>query len=189
MSNFEHYATFDESIAMLRDLTAKGFRVIHNPGVFDEPSAPQHAEVTDELVALLREQSYYFLVGDFSRYPPQFRRIAAGDAAGKYKIEDLDEGPVMPSSLACVREIEGAPTLVLGYVALTDQLRNPETGAWEKPSPEARAAHRLVVSTMKKHLVTHQLGMKFWIGPDALRLFTEGKARITDWGILHGSRK
>jgi hypothetical protein len=180
MPSVEYFATFEESISILGDLCAQGFRVVAYPGLFDEPRAPEFDRVADELVTILRGAPAFYLAGAFTRFPVQFQQLRSGPSAGKYIIDLHSEGPLMQSLLGRVNEVDGVPTLLEGSISYQDEYRNPENGQWAKASADVKAAHRAVVAVIKKRCVRHKAGATILIGPDALKLFETGQARVAD---------
>jgi hypothetical protein len=178
MPAFYHCATFDESIAMLRDLCAQGYQIIAG-GPYDEPSAPQYDRVTDQLLEQLRVGPAYYVAGSFTRFPVQLRRLDGGPAAGKCIVDALTEGPVLEGLLARVRTVDGKETTIPGYVSHQPQYRHPESDQWEKAPSDLKAAYKRAVSIMKKHLVNSELA-KVPIGREVLKLAQEGKVLLRD---------
>lgn len=179
MSSIDFFSTFDESIVMVEDLCAQGFRVVAQPGLFDEPRAPVFDRVTDELVALLRLAPAFYLAGSFTRFPIPFMQLKDAPNAGKYAIDLLAQGPLMQGLVGRVNLVDGVRRLLPGYVSYQKLYRNPETGAWEKASAEVKAAHRQVVSVVKKRCRSHRLaGADVLIGPEALRLVENGEVEV-----------
>lgn len=180
MPSFVYFATFEESVRMLKDLCSAGFRIVPEPGPFDVPEAQVHATVTDALEAVLQDAPNHYLTGSFARFPVQFSRLASGAAAGRYAINLLAQGPLMQSLVGRVRTVEGRPTLLPGDVSFETSYRNPETNGWEKASPELKAAYRKAVSIVKNRCVRPPPGAAIFIGPDALALLESGEVRIHD---------
>jgi hypothetical protein len=178
MPAFYHCATFDESIAMLRDLCAQGYRIIAGRS-YDEPSAPQYDRVTDQLLEQLRVGPGYCLTGEFTRFPVQLRQLDSSPASGNYIVDALTEGPVLEGLLARVRAVDGKDTTIPGFVSHQPQYRNPESGQWEKAPSDLKAAYKRAVSIMKKHLVKSELA-KVPIGREVLKLAQEGKVLLRD---------
>jgi hypothetical protein len=174
---FYYFATFNESIAALRDLCDQGgFRVI--PGrTFDKPVAPEYEQVTDELVHLLREGPGFYLSGSFAKLPVHIKRLDQGPAEGRYMVDALTEGPVLQGLIARDNLVDGVPTLLLGNLTHQKQYRAPGTGEWAPASAELKAAYKRAVSIIKKHLVKHE-SANYPIGREALRLVEDGKARL-----------
>jgi hypothetical protein len=184
MPAFEYYATFDESISILRDVCEQGFRIIAEPGPFDEPKAPSFDSVTDTLVDLLKMAPNFYLAGSFTRFPVQFSHLKSGPAAGKYIVRFLAQGPLMQSIVGRLKVVDDKPTLLPGDVSYQTEYRNPVTDEWEKATPEAKAAYRKAVATIKKRCVRYRAGIDIFIAPEALKLFESGKARINDPEIV-----
>jgi hypothetical protein len=179
MAIFYYSSTFDESVAIARDLCEHGFRIIPSR-TYDQPRAPEYDQVTDDLVKLLREGPGFYMAGAFTRFPVQLYQLESGPAKGKYLVDSSVEGPLMNGSLARLNVVDGEPTLLLGSLSYEKGYRNPETGAWESPSQELKDAYKHALHVMKKRLVKHE-SAKFLIGPEALRLAQEGKAQLREY--------
>jgi hypothetical protein len=189
MPSFEYFATFDESISILRDLCEQGFRIVAEPGPFEAPEAPTFDSVTDELVDLLRVAPSFYLAGSFTRFPIQFTHFKTGASAGKYGINLLAQGPLMQSIIGRLKVVDGKPTLLPGDISYQDAYRNPETNEWEEASPELKAAYRKAVSTVKKRCVRYKAGIEILIGPEALKLFESGEAQINDPQVVRPTER
>jgi len=175
-ASFDYSATFDESIAILRDLCEQGFHII--PGrTFDTPVAVEYSRVTDELVKQLREGPGFYLTGKFAKFPVALIRHDGGPADSKYSVSALTQGPLLDGLLARDNIVDGELTMLLGFISRQDRYKNPDTGQWEEASAELKAAYKLATTTVKKHLVKHK-SAKFPIGPEALRLVEAGTARL-----------
>ena len=189
MANFEYYATFDESIAMLREVVGLGFRVVWDPGAFTNPNPPMHRELTNELIGQLREQPYCYLALPSASSPPSVHVIEGGVNQGQYSFDVFSAAEHVRCDLAADRQIENQPTLMLGNIGHQSRYKSVETGEWRPASAELKTGYKTVVSTMKKHLVQHTFGLKVWIGREALKAVQEKRMRIIDVGTLHGTVK
>jgi len=176
MSAYYYAATHDESIAMLRDLCEQGFRVIPDR-TLDAPAAVEYPRVTDELAKLLREGPGFYLAGEFTKFPVQVRRHEFGPAAGRYRVDALTQGPLLEGMLARDNVVDGALTILLGFISHQPRYKNPETGQTEPASAELKAAYKRATTAFKKHLVKHK-PTKYPIGPEALRLVEAGTAHL-----------
>lgn len=176
MSAFYYSATFDESMTLLGALCEAGFRVI--PGAtFPDAHAHEYPRADAALVHALREGPGFYLAGEFTRSPVVLRRLDGGPEAGRYVVDGLSQGPVLEGLLAREVAVDGGVTLLLGYLSFQPQYLNPQTGQWEAASVELKTAHRKATVLMKK-LLTKDAAAKFPIGPDALRLVSQGQARL-----------
>jgi hypothetical protein len=184
MPSFHYYATFDDSILILRDLCDNGFRIVAEPAPLDEPQSPTFDRVTDQLVGILKEAPVYYLAGSFTKFPVQHFLLSSGPAMGKYVINLLAGGPLMQSIIGRLNVVDGKPTLLPGDVSYQDAYRNPTTNEWEKASSELKAAYRKAVSIIKKRCIRHKAGIEIFISPEALKLFERGEAHINDPGIV-----
>jgi hypothetical protein len=178
MPNFVYFATFDESIAILGDLCAQGFRVIAEPGPLDKPEAPIFSTVTDQLLAILKQAPNHYLAGSFTHFPVQFNRLPSGPAAGKYAINFLMSGPLMQSIVGRVKIVDGFPKILPGDVSYQKLYQNPETNEWEEPSAELLAAFRQAVTVIKKRCKPVKAWSGKFIAPEALKLLESGQSRI-----------
>ena len=178
MPNFVYYATFDESVAIIRNLSAQDFRVITEGGPLEKPEAPSFSSVTDELVAILKQAPVYYLAGSFTRFPIHYDRLPSGPAEGKYTINFLIGGPLMQSMVSRIRVVDGVPKILPGDVSYQKLYQNPETQEWEKPSAEVLAAFRKAESVIKKHCKASKKWSGKHIGPEALALLERGEAQI-----------
>lgn len=184
MPDFSYYATFDESIALLRSLVDQcGVRIIPDPGVFSEPVAPSFNSVTEQMIEQLRKKRALFLAGSFTLYDPVMHRRSSGTAIGTYYLSLDEGGPLIQMTIATVNDVQG-PTLISGSVSYQKFYKDPNTGVSPPASAEVRESFKSIVSTMKKNLVAHQLSMKIWIGPAALQLLRAGMAEIVDKGVI-----
>jgi hypothetical protein len=180
MPTFQYSATFDESVAMLGDLCGRGFRVILDRA-YDQTPAPEYDRVSDELVGLLREGPSFYLAGSFTKHGVRLSQLGGdGPDADKYIIHVDVEGPLLSGMIARINPVGGVPTLLLGVLQYQDRYRNLETGERREASSEVKAAYKLAISTMKSRLIEHPTA-KFPIGPEALRLVQEGKARLREY--------
>ena len=69
MPQFDYYGTWDDSVAVLRCLFEyDSIRVVHDSGIWREPSPHYFQSVTDELLHLLRQRPFLFIYGQFSSF-------------------------------------------------------------------------------------------------------------------------
>jgi hypothetical protein len=185
MSPLEFYATEDGSLAILGDVMERcGVWVVPNRSPYEQPEVATFSEIDNVLRAAIANRSELLWGGSFSKNPPRFNVHESGAAAGKYYISLLEGGPLVQARLPGIMDSNGERILVLGSVILQRYYRNPATGAHEPPSPELKKAFREIVKVVKQHLTVHALAMKFWIGPEALRLFKAGAVAIKDVGVV-----
>jgi hypothetical protein len=178
MPSFQYFATLEESLAILDDLAKNGFGLIPDPGGFAEPSAPSYDHVTDDARRILAQRRSAYLSHPSAKYPPGFFPLKTGPMAGMYAISPFDGGPLFQMFVAAEGNYDGRLTLIGGDLGHQARFDNPETGEREDVPAEFRAAYKSAVKVMKKHLVQHDVGGKIWIGPEAWRLFTEGKVLL-----------
>jgi hypothetical protein len=178
MADVQYTATLEESLSILDDLAKNGFRLIPDPGGFAEPSAPSYDHVTDEVRRILSQRRSVYLAHPSAKYPPGFFQLKTGPMAGMYAISPFDGGPLLQMFVAAEGNYDGRLTLIGGNLGHQSYFKNPESGAREAVPAEFRAAYRSAIKIMRKHLVRHDVGGKIWIGPEALRLFKEGKVLL-----------
>ena len=176
MSRIEYFATFDESIEILRALTAEGLRIIVEPQFAETPHATTFASVDDTVTRILESAPGFFLSGPFTLQDVAFTQMSAGTAKGKYAINWLAGGPILQCLAARVREVDGVPCLLPGDFSYQDAYRNLETNAWEKPTPELKAAYRKITSLVKARCPAFEYkpGSTVFIAPKA-RAMLEAK--------------
>jgi hypothetical protein len=178
MPSFDYFATFDESIVILKDLCEQGFRIVAEPGPFEEPSAPTFEQVDDELVALLKIAPAFYFEGSFSRLPVQFIQLDSGEYEGKYVVDLAAEGPLFQALIARVNDVDGMPKLLPGTFSYQSEYRNPENNQWHKASPEVKEAYKKLVSIVKKRCVRHKANRNIFIGTEALAHLRSGEVQI-----------
>lgn len=131
---------------------------------------------------LVQEWRSIFITGaDFSPFPPQFSKVENGEVL--YRIRGNEGGPCLRLTLPACYEQDGMIYLAHGMFYYYREYLNPNTKAWEPPSPEVKAAYKEILRLIKQHLVRHKFHTPIWIGRDALRLLQEDKARITGFGL------
>jgi len=180
MPSFDYFATFDESIEILREVCQAGNRIIAVPGLFDEPNAPTFNGVNETLISILKEAPGFFVAGPFTHHPIPFAQLKAGPNAGKYTIDVMTQGPVLQGLIARVTTMSAPPKLSWGDISYQDKYRHPETGAWQGASAELKQAYRSIVSVIKKHAPPYQGRKDVYISPGALALIERGEAVIDD---------
>lgn len=185
MTDFNYFSTFDESISMLADLCAQGLKIVAQPNVFDEPTAPIFEQIDEMVIATLKDAPAFYLAGPFSQFPVAFKQLKSGPCAGKYVVDLLTQGPLMQCLIARVNLVDGTPLILPGQISYQDVYKNPNTSAWEKASPELKAAYKSAVASIKKHCVRHVIeNKKIFIGPMALALYEKGEATINKTHII-----
>jgi hypothetical protein len=160
MPEFRHYADFDETIAILRDVFATHeLTMIPKQSVLSEPRIDTFNYIDPEVEHRLRQFGIVELAGEFTKHPPQFKRHAEG---GTYFLDDR-VGPRLIWRLSGKTDA-APPVMGPGSISYYSWYEDP-TGRQEPPSPELIAAFRAVVKTMKRHMVTvASRGDKAWVG-------------------------
>lgn len=178
MASFRYHGSLEDSAEILSILCAQGFGVVVEPAPSETPDAKVFAVVDDELRAILRRAPGFYLTGPFARFPIQFRRIAAGPAAGKFVIDLLTQGPLMQCLASRINVVDGRPTLLAGDVSYQDAYLNPETRAWEKATPALKAAYKTAVATIKRRMVKLPADARVFLTPAALAALERGDVRL-----------
>src|SRR5262245_9363678 len=112
MPSFNFYATFDESLDIVRDFCAQGLSIIPYSGLYDEAAAPRFESVSDELLRHFRTGPVFYIAGPFTHSPICFRQLKNGANAGKYRIDESSDGPLLQASIARVNVVDGKPRLL-----------------------------------------------------------------------------
>lgn len=188
MPLFAYYATFDESLDIVRNLCAEGFSIIPNSSVLDEPATRRFESVEDDLVDHFRKGPQFYIAGPFTHLPIHFKRLQTGPQAGKYLVDESTDGPLLQASIARVNVIDGKPRLISGDVILQKTYRDSRTGEWKPPSAEVTAAYEAVVTLIAKKAGRYVAGMPIRITPAALALFERGEAHIDRPDVVPPSR-
>jgi hypothetical protein len=177
MTSFRHYAVFDETIALLRDVSAThALKLVPVQSVLPEPKIETFDRFEPEVEARLSRFGALFLEGDFTKYPLQFKQRERGSAAGTYYIDDI-VGPRLHWTLSG-RTDASPPVIGPGSLSYYSSYRDP-SGTRSPPSPALVAAFRAIVKTMKHHMVTVAArGEKVWIGRETLRRRDAGEVVI-----------
>jgi hypothetical protein len=174
MPDFRFYATKDESLAMLRDLFARGdLRAIVGWQRAAKPALKTYTSFTEELAREVGEAYKAHLFGDFSTHPPLFTKLTEGPEKGHYILGDDAGGPQVLFHPAALYD---GRVLTEGTLWTQPKYQLDETQfSW--PTPALKAAYADMVKRMKKHLARWE---GIWITPGALRLIQEGKAQFPD---------
>lgn len=187
MNTIDYFATFEESLEIVRALTEEGLTVI-DPRVADTPVATTFATFDDTLARHLERVPTFYLSGPFTRFPIAFFQLKSGEAAGKYAIDALVQGPVLKGLVSRINLVDGAHRLLAGRFSFQDKYQNPETNAWEQASPEVKAAFKAIVSIVKKRCPRFEYapGVHIFLGPDARARLESKAVHIVDNQIIPG---
>jgi hypothetical protein len=188
MADFHYHGTFKESLAMLADILSLGLglKIVHDPGAFTTNQPRWFDIVDDELAQLLEGRPYFFIGGPFTHHALHFDP-RVNDRPG-YNIQVAKGGPVLRGNLAHIRDVYGVPSLMMGDIGYQPHYFNPITQDWDPPSDDLKDAYRAIVRRMKRHMKQKKLNMKFWITPEAWRLWREGKVRFIPWNAIEDGR-
>lgn len=177
MNCIDYFATFEESLEIIRDVTREGLKIIVEPQLADKPEAANFATVDDAVARILERAPSFYLSGPFTRFEVAFFQLKEGLAKGKYAIDVGTQGPLLEGLASRINLVDGEHRLLPGQFSYEDAYRNPETKAWEKPSPELKAAFKAIVSIVKKRCprFVYKPNVDIYIGPEA-RARLESKA-------------
>ncbi|MEO8845444.1 MAG: hypothetical protein ABI591_34140 [Kofleriaceae bacterium] len=181
MSQIEYFATFDESIEILRALTAEGLQIIVEPELADTPHATSFTSVDDIVKGILALAPGFFLAGPFSRDDIAYSQLTGGTAKGKFAIDPLAGGPLLQCLAARVREVDGAPCLLPGYFSYQDAYLNLRSNEWEKPTAELKGAFRKITSLVKSRCPAfeYKVGSTVFIAPKARAMLEANTVTIS----------
>lgn len=187
MNNIDYFATFDESLEIVRALTAEGLTII-DPRVADTPVATTFATVDEPVARHLERAPSFYLSGSFTRFPVQFFQLKSGESAGKYAINAAAQGPLLQGLLGRINVVDGAELLLPGHFSFDDQYRNPETNASERASPEVKAAFKAIASIVKARCPRFEYtpGVHIFLGPEARKLLESKAVHIIDNQVVPG---
>jgi hypothetical protein len=187
VNTIDYFATFEESLEIVRALTEEGLTII-DPRVSDTPTATTFATFDDTVARHLEQAPAFFLSGPFTRFPIPFFQLESGEAAGKYAISGLVQGPVLKGRVSRINLVDGEPRLLAGRFSYQDQYRNPETNVWEKASPEVKAAFKTIVSIVKTRCprFAFKPGVDIFIGPEARTRLESKAVHIVENQIVPG---
>jgi hypothetical protein len=187
VDTIDYFATFEESLEIVRALTAEGLQII-DPLLTDTPVARTFATVDEAVARHLARAPAFFLSGPFTRFPVPFRRLEAGEAAGKYSIDALTQGPLLKGLVSRINLVDDAHRLLSGRFSFQRAYRNPETNEWEKASPELKAAFKTIVSivTTRCPRFAYKPGVHIFLGPEARTRLESKAVHIVDNQIING---
>jgi hypothetical protein len=187
VNTIDYFATFEESLEIVRALTGEGLTII-GPLLSDTPTATTFATVDDTVARHLAQAPAFYLSGPFTRFPIPFFQLKSGEATGKYAISALTQGPLLQGRLGRINLVDGAHRLLAGRFSFQDAYENPETNAWEKASPEVKAAFKTIVSIVKARCprFAYKPGVDIFLGPEARTRLESKAVHIVDNQIIPG---
>jgi hypothetical protein len=185
MRQFNYYGTWNDSLDVVQAILKRGdIRVIHDSGIWHRPVAKYFHVLTEELETLLKTRPFLFLYGKFSRFEPGFVLQENGPNAGTYWVSIKRGGPGLELGLPVCFENNGTICLGSRFLAYPAEYLNPETHLWERQCEEVRSTFSELRLLMKKCcLKRKKMNSPLFIGPRALELLNQGKARIIDRGV------
>ena len=78
MTSIDYFATFEESVEIVRALTKDGFRIIVEPQLADAPEAITFTSVDETLTSILSHAPVFYLAGPFTRFDVAFTQLEGG---------------------------------------------------------------------------------------------------------------
>ena len=177
MPEFRHYTVFDETMTILRDISAThALKMIPEQPVLAEPRLETFDRFDPAVATRLARFGVVELEGAFTKHPLQFKQRDSGSAAGTYYLDD-SVGPRLHWTLPGQTR-ESPPVLAPGSLRYYTSYRDP-AGGREAPSPALIAAFRAVVKTMKRHMVAIPVRTdKVWVGRETKRRWDAGEVII-----------
>lgn len=168
MASFSHYATFDESMAILRDVAAaQHLKIIPDEPALATPELETFAHFSPKVAEKLAKHGVLDLEGAFTKHPLAFRKIANGTY---YRDEIV--GPRLTWSLP---KVSSKRELLPGLLTYHKAYRTPDGGI-EPPSAELKQAYADVVKAMKQHMTSVKArGQTYWIGRETKRQVDAGE--------------
>jgi hypothetical protein len=106
-----------------------------------------------------------------------------------YSIDESTGGPVLDLSLPVNESAHDGVLLRPGGLFHQRWYNSEDCAVVYKPSIALKKAYAMLIGEFKAAMVSKRIGMRVWIGEDALRLLLEGKAKITVWGKWWTYRK
>lgn len=177
MAELQHYALFDESLDILRELMQHGFAVIPEEPILAEPRLARYEQYTDEIAEKLARYPCLLIEGTFTNHPLQFDRRSSGSAAGTYYAR-LSIGPRIRW---CVSRMDMTDrSLSPGSLSHQSSYLDPQTKQWEPASEKLKAAFKDIIALFKRHLVRmpRRTGERVWVGKMAKQAIEQGSARL-----------
>jgi hypothetical protein len=177
MADLQHYALFDESLDILRELMGHGLAVIPEEPVLAEPALARYERYSEEVAEKLRKYPCLLLEGPFTKHPLQFHRRSSGSAIGTYFAQQS----VGPRIRWCLPGMDMSDrTVTPGSVSHQSSYLDLRTRQWEPASQELKAAFKDVVAIFKRHMVRMpcNTGERIWVGKAAKQAVEQGTARI-----------
>lgn len=177
MAELQHYALFDESLDILRELMQHGFAVVPEEPILAEPGLTRYEQYSDEIAEKLGRYSCLLIEGPFTKHSLQFHRRSGGSAIGTYHVQ-LSVGPRIRWCLSRMDMTDS--TLSPGSLSHQSSYLDPGTKEYEPASRELKAAFRDIVAIFKRHLVRMpgRTGERVWVGQATKQAIEQGTARL-----------
>ncbi len=188
MNCIDYFATFEESLQIVRALTREGLAIIVEPRLADTPEATTFTTVDDALPHVLESAPGFYLSGPFTRFGVPFSQVKSGEAEGKYAIGWYTQGALLKGLASRINLVDGAHRLLPGQFSYEDTYRNPETNAWEKPGPDVKAAFKTIVLIVKTRCprFAYKPDVEIYIGPEARARLESKAVHIVENQIIAG---
>lgn len=188
MNCIDYFATFDESLEIVRMLTKEGMSIIVEPELADAPEPITFATVDDAVARILERAPSFYLSGPFTRFAVPFFQLEEGAAKGKYAIEAGTQGPLLKGLASRINLVDGAHQLLPGRFSYRDAYLNPETNEWETPGPEVKAAFKKIVSIVRTRCPSfaYKPDVEIYLGPEARTRLESKAVHIVENQIIAG---
>ncbi len=188
MNCIDYFATFDESLEIVRALTIEGMTIIVQPELADTPKPTTFRTVDDAVTRILERAPSFYLSGPFTRFAVPFFQLERGSAKGKYAIDADTQGPLLQGLASRINLVDAAHTLLPGRFSYRDAYRNPETNEWERASAEVKLAFKKIVSIVKARCprFSYKPGVDIDIGPEARARLESKAVHIVENQIIAG---
>lgn len=180
---FDFFGTWEDSWQLLGSAMRSANLVLVPDLWYERPEPLLYRALDEDLKSVLRQRGRGFLWSEsFGPLEQLFLRQPTGVMAGRYRIRAAKSDPVIDLMLPACYESEGVTNLGVGILGA------PERTSVQAPDQNGRidevvASFGDVRLRFRQVLKRHKMRRWIWIGPDALRLVIEKKARLTAPGL------
>jgi len=188
MNCIDYFATFEESLEIVRALMKEGMTIVVELELAESPVATTFPHVDDTAARILARATSFYVSGPFTRFDIAFFQLESGSAKGRYAIDAEAQGPLLKGPASRINLVDGQHPLLPGRFSYRDAYRNPETKAWEKASAEVKAAFKTIVSIVKARCphFTCKPSVEIYIGPEARARLESKAVHIVENQIIPG---
>jgi len=152
---------------------------------YERPEPNVYAAATDAMADEVETKRRIFLIrsGVHLSYQHGLVQQRSGPKAGLYRIAPRELGEVLELTLPVCFERESQLWLSSGSLFCAPEFFDAEAEDWRKPTAEHNAFYRDVLRLIKASVRRVKLSSSTrWLGPEALSLLQEGRARVADRG-------